>query len=831
MPDSSDSEQIRAASSPNSLASHRTPATQDASLFRDVPSPEGSLSGEVGLPPPAPALGPIEPGGAEDPAVESIRVGLPLAAPSLEFLGRIDAFLRTHYSDEVARLIAERRDTLDIDLAAMQTAEPELYESILRCPDLLVHFDAVLKQLGLEHLGAQEVRARDELERRLREQILEQGHADSGLQYRHRELGGTYQRLAAELRLRVAPVNLPVAGMPGLRELSPRNCDSLVCIQGMVSSVSGRAPTMVSACFYCTHCQARASAHLHRGHIAQPERCAHCNASGTLELEHQRCRFVDRRTIKIQEAPDQLPSGVPPAACSIVAYDRDLGALSPGDRVSVVGIYRLRLERSLQTQTTCKSYLRPVVELLSLRILRTAVPEDSHSKEAPDPLEEPEGFDEYVREHFGAMIPETDDPNDPRLRKLITSIAPSVFGPTYEKIKLGLLLQCFGGVPKPSCRPQIHVLLVGDPGLAKSKLLQFVAETSPRSVYASGKGSSQAGLTATVSRNPDTGEFVLEPGALLLADRGICCLDEFDKSSDDVRSSLHEVMESGRLSVAKAGVVANLHARTSILAAANPVESKYNTRKTVVQNINLPASLLSRFDLIYLLLDDRADEAADAQLAAWLVGLYTGNASRVVSPLPTDAFWEPARLREYIHHAQRLCPVLSPEAQTALVASYERLREDSYGGSGRIVATPRQLASLIRLAEARARARFSRVVTATDVSAALALMTEAMHLAFTNSQGYLDLSGLDTMAQRTRIQGLSQALHRYLMGLMSQNTSDERAVSIPLPELFQRAKEVLDPTTTLVEFGQAVDLLTSEARVLRVRLGSEEVIVLSANPM
>ncbi|TNJ26603.1 DNA replication licensing factor MCM4 [Giardia muris] len=830
MPESSNSERIGTASSPGSHPGHPTPVTQDTSLFRNVPSPEGSLSGDAGLPPPAPALGATGPGGETAPTVESIRVGLPLAAPSLEFLGHIDAFLRTHYSDEVARLIAERRDTLDVDLSNMQTAEPELYESVLRCPDLLIHFDAVLRQIGLEQLEMQEVRARDELERRLREQILQQGHADPGLQYRHRELSGTYRRLAAELRLRVAPVNLPVDGMPGLRELSPKNCDALVCIQGMVSSVSGRAPTMVSACFCCTRCQARARAHLHRGHIAQPECCAHCNASGTLELEHQRCRFVDRRTIKIQEAPDQLPSGVPPAACSIVAYDRDLGTLSPGDRVSVVGIYRLRLERAMQTQSTCKAYLRPVVELLSLRILRSAAPEDSH-KEAPDPLEEPESFDEYVRERFGAMIPETDDPNDPRLRKLVTSIAPSIFGPTYEKIKLGLLLQCFGGVPKPNCRPQIHILLVGDPGLAKSKLLQFVADTSPRSVYASGKGSSQAGLTATVSRNPDTREFVLEPGALLLADRGICCLDEFDKSSDDVRSSLHEVMESGRLSVAKAGVVANLHARTSILAAANPVESKYNTRKTVVQNINLPASLLSRFDLIYLLLDDRTDEAADAQLAAWLVGLYTGNASRVTSPLPTDAFWAPARLREYIHHAQRLCPVLSPEAQTALVASYERLREDSYGGTGRVVATPRQLASLIRLAEARARARFSRTVTATDVSAALGLMIEAMHLAFTNAQGYLDLSGLDTVTQRARVQGLSQSLHRYLVGLMAQNTSEERAVSIPLPELFQRTKEVLDPTTTLVEFGQAVDLLTSEARVLRVRLGSEDVIVLSANPM
>ena len=571
-----------------------------------------------------------------------------------------------------------------------------------------------------------------------------------------------------------------------LRDLDPNDINKLVSIRGMVTRSSSVIPDLYMAFFECSVCTTPHQVFISRGEIAEPQVCTNsaCQAKQAMRLVHNRSKFADKQIVRIQEAPEHIPEGETPQTCSMCAWEGLVDTAKPGDRVEVTGVYRAVPLRVNPKQRTVRSIYKTYVDIVHVRKL------DQSKRMAA------EKSDVTSRDAFEAEFEEGNELASAAARRveeiravstrpdlydlLANALAPSVW--ELADVKRGVLLQLFGGTHKQldadstggsKRRGEINVLLMGDPGTSKSQLLQYVHKVAPRGIYTSGKGSSAVGLTAYVTRDPETREFVLESGALVLSDRGVCCIDEFDKMSEGARAILHETMEQQTVSVAKAGIICSLNARTCILASANPIDSKYDPHKSVVENINLSPTLLSRFDLIYLILD-HPNERTDRQLASHLLALYQPGA-RAAVPLSQRL------LMEYISYARKeVQPRLSPDAANQLIAEYVALRKlgttlgsDGARASRVITATPRQLESLVRLSEAHARMRLSPWVEPSDVDEAVRLMKVATQSAATDpTTGTIDMDLITTgrsAAARTLASQLAEAL-REKFGAMGPQT-------------------------------------------------------------
>ena len=415
-----------------------------------------------------------------------------------------------------------------------------------------------------------------------------------------------------------------------MRDLDPADMDKLVSIKGLVIRATSVIPDMKEAFFRCTVCAHSVFVSIDRGKIAEPTICPRvaCASKDSMQIVHNRCTFADKQVIKLQETPDSVPDGQTPHSVSLCAYDELVDVCKAGDRIEVTGIFRCNPVRINPRQRTIKSLFKTYVDVLHIQKVdkrKLGIDVSTVEQELSEQIAGDVEQTRKVTAEEEARIKETAAREDV-YELLARSLAPSIY--EMDDVKKGILLQLFGGTNKsfekggsPKYRGDINVLLCGDPSTSKSQLLQYVHKIAPRGVYTSGKGSSAVGLTAYVTRDPESRQLVLESGALVLSDGGVCCIDEFDKMNDSTRSVLHEVMEQQTVSIAKAGIITTLNARTSILASANPIGSKYNVNLPVPQNIDLPPTLLSRFDLVYLVLD-RIDEVNDRRLAKHLVGMY-----------------------------------------------------------------------------------------------------------------------------------------------------------------------------------------------------------------
>jgi replicative DNA helicase Mcm len=490
-----------------------------------------------------------------------------------------------------------------------------------------------------------------------------------------------------------------------IRMLRSVDLNKLVAFDGVIRMVSQVKPKISTAVYKCQNCGERVRVPQRTTKLEAPTEgtCGHCGERPKWQIDLEVSSYVNAQRVVIQEFQEGLRASEQPYSIEVELLDDLCSLVNAGSRTTISGIPRVveREKKQLGVDTIVEGNFVDLGEQSFTDMVIT----DAEEKQ--------------IRE----LAKEKDI-----LHRIASSIAPSIYG--HETVKSAIALQLFGGVDRirgaNRTRGDIHVLLLGDPGIAKSQLLDFVAATSPRGVSASGGQSTNAGLTCAAKQD-GAGDWMLEGGALVLADGGHCCIDEFDKMNKDDRAAIHKAMEQQRLEVNKAGLNATLMTRCSILAAANPKAGRWDPFGNISEQIDLPPSLLSRFDLIFIMRDVPEGELDDKI------------ASHILSGEDVPDGIEPELLRKHIAIAKRSCrPNRSPECNEVIKAFYLRLR--GLNKDGTVPITPRKLEDLKRIAEASARMRLSEEANTDDAKVAVTIVEACLReVAFDTKTGKFDI--------------------------------------------------------------------------------------------
>lgn len=559
------------------------------------------------------------------------------------------------------------------------------------------------------------------------------------------------------LRLRVS--GLPSVARRSIRAIRESDLQRFLAIEGIVRKATEVRPQIRDAVFSCLACRSEIHELQEEGSpmLREPLECPSCGKPAgrtRFRLMPERSTYIDAQRIEVQENPESLKGGAHPQGLAVLLTEDLTGRVIPGNRVVVNGVLK-SLQRASASRT---GLLRSTT--FDLMLVGNSL---EYQQQEYEEIQIPEEDERLILRYRG----------DPTVvDRIVLSLAPTIKG--MEDEKEAIALQLFGGVEKKHAdgvrvRGDIHILLVGDPGTAKSQLLRYVADVAPRGIYTSGKGATAAGLTAAAVKDDFAGgRWVLEAGMLVLADGGIAIVDELDKMTPEDRSAMHEALEQQTVSIAKAGITATLNARCPVLAAANPKWGRFNREKFIAEQIDLPPTLLSRFDVIYSI-QDKPDQGRDRVLASQILQSHQEwegreeTLSMSETPPSAGAPFPPEFLRKYIAYARRTVrPVLSNEALSTLEDFYVKTRSRGEEPNSPVPITARQLEALVRLSEAAARARLSSVVGVEDALRATRIVQRFLDR-ITPPNEKLDIDVVTTgvsHSQRERIDLLQELMHK-----------------------------------------------------------------------